>query len=51
MKKVVEKLQGYINYKCIKSELKRLVYDSITVADFELGWEEFIEQYDLNTNE
>ena len=51
MKKVREKLQGYTNYKCIKSELKRLVYDSITVADFELGWQAFIGQYDLTTND
>ena len=51
MKKVPEKLQSYINYKTIKSELKRLVCDSITVADFELEWQAFIEQYDLNTND
>ncbi|XP_027911571.1 protein FAR1-RELATED SEQUENCE 5-like [Vigna unguiculata] len=33
MKKVLEKLQGYTNYKPIKTELKKLVYDSICVND------------------
>jgi len=51
MKKVPEKLQGYTNYKSIKTELKRLVYDSITMGEFELGWHAFIGQYDLTTND
>ncbi|XP_027915011.1 protein FAR1-RELATED SEQUENCE 5-like [Vigna unguiculata] len=51
MKKVPKKLQGYTNYKPMKTELKKLVYDSICVNDFELGWVDFITKYDLNANE
>jgi len=51
MKKVPEKLQGYTNYKLMKTELKKLAYDSIYINDFELGWVDFITKYDLNANE
>jgi len=51
IKKVPEKLQGYTNYKPMKTELKKLVYDSIYINDFKLGWVDFITKYDLNANE
>jgi len=51
MKKMLEKLQGYTHYKPIKSELKTLVYNSIFVNEFELGWMDFFKKYDLNANE
>ncbi|XP_027936364.1 protein FAR-RED IMPAIRED RESPONSE 1-like [Vigna unguiculata] len=51
MKKLPEKLIGYTNYKEIKHTMKQLVYESSTAEDFESGWNNFIELYDLELNE
>ena len=51
MKKIPEKLQGYSQYKRIKCELKKLVYESVNVLDFESGWSEFLMKYELQNNE
>ena len=51
MKKLLEKLIGYTNYKEIKHTMKQLVFESSTAEDFESGWNNFIELYDLQLNE
>ena len=51
MKKIPEKLQGYSQYKGIKCELKKLVYESVNVIDFESGWSQFLMKYELENNE
>jgi len=51
MKKLPEKLSGYNKDKEIKHGLKKLVYDSSSVMDFESGWAKYIDNYDLQLNE
>jgi len=51
MKKVPEKLGGLTTYKTIKHDLKQLVYESTSTIHFELGWEQFISNFDLHHNE
>ncbi|XP_052728548.1 protein FAR1-RELATED SEQUENCE 5-like [Vigna angularis] len=51
MKKIPEKLQGYKCYKPIKSELKRLVYDTVSYEDFELGWANLMSCQGLENND
>ncbi|KAK3172179.1 hypothetical protein Dsin_033160 [Dipteronia sinensis] len=51
MKKLPEKLKSYKHYEDIKSVLQNIVYDSLTCGDFEDRWNEFINLYDLHTNE
>ncbi|KAK1563155.1 hypothetical protein Q3G72_023172 [Acer saccharum] len=51
MKKLLEKLKSYKHYEDIKSVLQNIVYDSLTCGDFEDRWNEFINLYDLHTNE
>jgi len=51
MKKVPEKLQGYTQYNVMKSQLKALVYDSNSIEEFEVGWNEFITNHGLLNNE
>jgi len=51
MKKIPEKLQGYSQHKGIKSEMKKLVYETITMHDFESGWSNFVIKYELQSNE
>ncbi|XP_014499361.1 protein FAR-RED IMPAIRED RESPONSE 1-like [Vigna radiata var. radiata] len=51
MKKIPEKMQAYKHYGAIKSELKRLVYETVTDKDFELGWGNLISCHGLANNE
>jgi len=51
MKKVPEKLGGLTTYKTIKHALKQLVYECTSTINFELGWEQFISNFDLHHNE
>jgi len=48
---VLKKLGGLTTYKTIKHALKQLVYESTSTIDFELGWEQFISNFDLQHNE
>jgi len=50
-KKIPKKLQGYSQYKDIKSKIKILLYESIMVHDFESGWSDFVIKYELQNNE
>ncbi|XP_037482142.1 protein FAR1-RELATED SEQUENCE 6-like [Triticum dicoccoides] len=51
MKKIPEKLGGYDEYDRIKVAVGNAVYDSLTVAEFEVAWMHMIEKYDLGDNE
>ncbi|KAI8529336.1 hypothetical protein RHMOL_Rhmol12G0217200 [Rhododendron molle] len=51
LKKVPEKLGKYDAYKSISSSLHNVVYDSLTIKEFEDAWEVFIKKYDLQNNE
>jgi len=51
MKKIPEKLQGYSQYRGIKCEFKKLVYETVNVHDFESGWSQFLIKYELQNNE
>jgi len=51
MKKIPEKLQWYSQYKGIKCELKKLVYETINVHHFESGWSQFLIKFELQNNE
>ena len=50
MKKIPEKLSGYKQYDQIKYILGNIVYDSLTVDDFERSWYKMIEKFELHTN-
>ncbi|XP_020589558.1 protein FAR1-RELATED SEQUENCE 6-like [Phalaenopsis equestris] len=47
MKKVHEKLRGQEEFKAIKKEIKKLVYDSLRAYEFEREWKEMIENFGL----
>ncbi|XP_021773649.1 protein FAR-RED IMPAIRED RESPONSE 1-like [Chenopodium quinoa] len=51
MRKIPEKLGKCKRYKEFKSQLKRIVYESFTVEEFESQWCSFIEEYKLLNNE
>ena len=51
MKKIPEKLQGYTHYKTIKTKLKTLVYESVSVHQFETRWQQLINDHELDKNE
>ncbi|XP_017247535.2 protein FAR1-RELATED SEQUENCE 5-like isoform X1 [Daucus carota subsp. sativus] len=51
MKKIPEKLKGYKEYDSIKFQLQNIVYDSIEVDTFELGWSSMISNYNLKNND
>lgn len=51
MEKVPEKLKGYGQYESIRFLLHNVVYDSSNIDEFESGWKEMIEKYDLESNE
>ncbi|KAL7260110.1 hypothetical protein ACSBR1_005885 [Camellia fascicularis] len=50
MKKLLEKLRGYNQYEGIKFSMKNVVYDSLTIGEFEESWGKFIEKYKLQSN-
>ena len=51
MKKIHEKLSGYIEYKGIKKSLKGVVYEPKHVVEFESEWANFISTFELSSNE
>ncbi|KAJ1412454.1 MULE transposase domain [Sesbania bispinosa] len=51
MKKIPEKLKSYLQYKSMKNELKCVVYDSLSEAEFEPAWMSFMNKYGLEGNE
>ncbi|KAF8390318.1 hypothetical protein HHK36_024843 [Tetracentron sinense] len=51
MKKNSDTLGGLREYKEVKKVMENVVYDSLRIADFEIGWESMIKQYSLEHNE
>ncbi|XP_062094199.1 protein FAR1-RELATED SEQUENCE 5-like [Humulus lupulus] len=51
MKKILEKLKGYTQYKSIKSSLSNVVCETLTKNEFEEKWMEFIKLHELHANE
>ena len=51
MKKVPEKLNGYADYRAIKKLLKKIIYHSLRICEFEEKWRSMIELYNLGNNE
>jgi len=51
MKKIPEKLSGYIEYNAIKKSMKCVVYESKHVEKFESEWANFISTFELSGNE
>lgn len=47
LKKMPEKLGNLDQYKSIKKEVKKIIYDSMTISDFEGGWKRMIEEFGL----
>ncbi|PHT35746.1 hypothetical protein CQW23_23446 [Capsicum baccatum] len=42
-------LKWVTNYKPAKARFKAIIFDSITIAEFEDKWQDFIEEYDLGS--
>ncbi|PIA59055.1 hypothetical protein AQUCO_00400129v1 [Aquilegia coerulea] len=51
MKKMPEKLGGYKQYELIKSAMEGVVYDSLSILEFEESWIMFTEKYNLHKND
>ncbi|KAG1327284.1 protein FAR1-RELATED SEQUENCE 6 [Cocos nucifera] len=51
MRKLPEKIGKMEKRKAISDKLSEVVYDSLTVTDFQRGWAEMIEQFQLQDNE
>ncbi|KAG5547270.1 hypothetical protein RHGRI_013070 [Rhododendron griersonianum] len=51
LEKVPEKLGKCEAYKSISPSLHNVVYDSLTIEDFEDAWDVFIKKYELQNNE
>ncbi|XP_072964600.1 protein FAR1-RELATED SEQUENCE 6-like [Typha angustifolia] len=51
MKRIQEFLGGHTEYKAIKGMMKRAVYDSLHVDEFEDTWKNMIEKYELEEND
>ncbi|XP_071678107.1 protein FAR1-RELATED SEQUENCE 5 [Lolium perenne] len=51
MKKLPEKLGGYDEYEYIKTAIGKVVYDSLTIKDFEDSWMRMLERYNIADNE
>uniref|UniRef100_J3LBW7 Protein FAR1-RELATED SEQUENCE n=1 Tax=Oryza brachyantha TaxID=4533 RepID=J3LBW7_ORYBR len=51
MKKIPEKLRGYLEYEDINSTLSNVVYDSLNRDDFDRGWMKMIDEFSLQDNE
>ncbi|KAI8537411.1 hypothetical protein RHMOL_Rhmol09G0021800 [Rhododendron molle] len=50
MKKLPEKLNGYNDYEKISSCMRKAVWNTLTVEQFEDAWNRFITKYELQTN-
>ncbi|XP_062081126.1 protein FAR-RED IMPAIRED RESPONSE 1-like [Humulus lupulus] len=50
LKKVPEKLRGYNAYEQKKNVLKNVIYDSLTIEDFEEKWGQFLKEFNLSEN-
>jgi len=51
MKKIPEKLAANQDYKNMKHQIKVVVYESMTLVEFECNWEKFITSFGLTHNE
>lgn len=51
MKKLPDKLGGCDHYESVRSALQMVVYDSLTLDEFEDCWTRLIEKYNLQGNE
>ncbi|XP_068466498.1 protein FAR-RED IMPAIRED RESPONSE 1-like [Phaseolus vulgaris] len=51
MKKIPEKLAANQDYKNMKHQMKVVVYESMTLVEFECNWEKFITSFGLTHNE
>ena len=51
LKKIPEKFRGYKAYEQIKNVLKNVVYDSLTIEEFEEKWGHFLNEFKLSENE
>ncbi|KAI8539742.1 hypothetical protein RHMOL_Rhmol09G0206400 [Rhododendron molle] len=50
MKKLPEKLNGYEAHEKISCSMRKAVYDSLTIEQFEDAWDGFIKKYELQSN-
>lgn len=50
MKKVPEKLSCYNGYEKINWCMRKAIYDSLTIEEFEVAWDGFIKKYELQSN-
>ena len=50
MRKIPAKFSSYGDYKGIKKNLKKLVYESLTINEFEVKWSSFINEFGLSDN-
>lgn len=51
LKKIPDKLRGLAEFKEVKKKLKKTVYDSLRVEEFEENWKQMIESHGLESNE
>ena len=51
MKRILEKLQRFGQYKDMKHMMKTVVYESSTIAEFEREWARFVTKYELGGHE
>ena len=51
MKNLPEKLKGYNKYESLKHSMQNVIYDSLTIEEFENGWVKFIDKYQLQNND
>ena len=51
LKKVPEKLRRYAEYHDIRVSLHSVVYNSLTLVEFEEAWHDMLDKYDLGNNQ
>ncbi|GJN34648.1 hypothetical protein PR202_gb23330 [Eleusine coracana subsp. coracana] len=51
IKKIPEKFGRYTAYEDIKIDLGNVVYNSLTIEEFESAWKNMLDQYNLHDNE
>lgn len=51
MKKIPEKLCGYLKYEYISSTMSNVVYDSLSKDDFDKDWMKMINDFSLHDND